>query len=502
MVAPSPCEPIRARTQDSMDRGGTAHAQGLPRASAENSYETIVAIATAVGIGAIGIVRASGPRAVALARELFRRPNGAAVDVEQSHRMWYGRVVDPRSGRELDEALMVIMRAPGTYTREDVVEIQCHGGPAAQREVLRAFVRSGARLAEPGEFTRRAFLNGRIDLIQAESVAAVVQARSASALRAAVHQLGGGLSDRLSELRRGLLGVLAALEVAVDFTDEDAEETDRSTLGLALDEVAGGLVVLLRTAFLGRALDEGVRTAIVGKPNVGKSSLLNALLMRERAIVSEVPGTTRDTVEEFLEIGGVPLRLVDTAGIRESADAVERLGIDRSRQAMEGADLVLAVFDRSRPLDSHDRDLLLGLDPERTLVVANKSDLTGPNDMPVFMAELEQARTGVGGWTVCAVSALTGEGLDELRNLVEFRAVGEDGLRLDEPFLATERQQGLVLQASDATRRAAEAVRAGVAEELICEDVREAVGSLGRVTGEELVPDLLDEVFRRFCIGK
>ena len=502
MVAPSPCEPIGARAQDIMNRGGPAYARAWHGASAGSLPETIVAVSTAVGVGAIGIVRTSGPRAVEFGRALFRRPVGAPVDSAQSHRMWYGQVVDPRSGREIDEALMVIMRAPGTYTREDVVEIQCHGGPAAQREVLRAFVRLGARLAEPGEFTRRAFLNGRIDLTQAESVAAVVQARSASALRAAVHQLGGGLSHRLSDLRKGLLSVLASLEVAIDFTDEDVEETDRSVLVRALDEVAGGLGGLLRTAFLGRALDEGVRTAIVGKPNVGKSSLLNALLMRERAIVSEFPGTTRDTVEEFVEVGGVPLRLVDTAGIRDSTDAVERLGIDRSLQAMEEADLVLAVFDGSSPLDSHDRNLLLGLDAERTIVVANKSDLAGPAMMAVFMTELEQARTDVAGWTACAVSALSGEGLDELRNLVELRAVGEDGLRLDEPFLATERQQGLVEQASDATRRAMEALQAGASEELICEDVREAVGALGRVTGEELMPDLLDEVFRRFCIGK
>jgi tRNA modification GTPase len=466
------------------------------------SPETIVAVSTALGVGAIGIVRASGPRAVEFGRELFRRPNGTPVDEEQSHRMWYGRVLDPQNGRVLDEALMVIMRAPGTYTREDIVEIQCHGGPAAQREVLRAFVRLGARPAEPGEFTRRAFLNGRIDLTQAESVAAVVQARSSSALRAAVHQLGGGLSDRLRGLRKGLLAVLATLEVAIDFTDEDAEETDRGMLVSALDEVAVGLGTLLRTAFLGRILEQGVRTAIVGKPNVGKSSLLNALLMRERAIVSEIPGTTRDTVEEFVEIGGVPLRLVDTAGIRESADVVERLGIDRSRQALEEADLVLAVFDGSCSLDSHDRDLLLGLDPDRTLIVANKCDLAGPMIMVARMAEVEHARTDVAGWTACAVSALTGQGLDELRAMVELRAVGEHGLSLDEPFLATERQQGLVQQAGEATRRATEALRAGAAEELVCEDVREAVGALGRVTGEELVPDLLDEVFRRFCIGK
>jgi tRNA modification GTPase len=508
MTAPSPCEPIRARgirLVRPLDRA-RPQASGSTRAASEAASnlgaETIVAVSTAIGAGAIGIVRASGPRAVELAVALFHRPGGARLDAGASHRMWYGHVREPGSGRLLDEALLVIMRAPATYTREDVVEVHCHGGPAAQREVLRAFVRRGARLAEPGEFTRRAYLNGRIDLAQAESVAAIVRAQSAGALRAAVHQLSGGLSERLVEIRRKLVGILAVLEAGMDFSDEDVDETDPATLVEGLDECRQQMADLLKTAFLGRVLDEGVRTAIIGKPNVGKSSLLNALLMRERAIVSELPGTTRDTVEELIEIGGVPLRLVDTAGLRQGADPVERLGIERSKQAMEAADLVLAVFDGTRPLDEEDEVVLAGLGADHAILVANKCDLTDRPVVGPFMEAVHHARPDVAAWSVCSVSALTGTGIDVLRALVEARVVGEDGLQLDQPFLANERQRTLVQQAADAADRSRVALLAGLAEELVCEDVREAVEALGRVTGEELVPDLLDEVFSRFCIGK
>ena len=310
--------------------------------------DTIVAVSTATGRGAIGIVRLSGPQALAIVAEAFR-PAGLPRLPDDSHVIHYGRIVDPADGETIDEVLVGVMRAPRTYTREDVVEVNCHGGPVAQRAVLRLLVRLGARLAEPGEFTRRAFLNGRIDLAQAESVASIVAARSSGALRASLRQLEGGLSERLRVVRRELLGQLASIEATVDFSDEDVDELDWARVGEGLSAASADLVRLLDTAFLGRVLEQGVRTAIVGKPNVGKSSLLNALLMRERAIVSDVPGTTRDTVEELMEIGGIPIHLVDTAGMRSGGDHVEQLGVQRSLQAMELADLVLAVIDLTQP---------------------------------------------------------------------------------------------------------------------------------------------------------
>jgi len=466
--------------------------------------DTIVAVSTAAGPGAIGIVRMSGPTAVAICESAFRPARGTTLLPGETYRLLYGHVVDPSSGQSVDEALLAVMRAPRSYTREDVVELHCHGGPASQRAVLRLMVRMGARLAEPGEFTRRAFLNGRIDLAQAESVAAIVAARSSGALRASMRQLEGGLSGKLGLLRRELVGLLAQIEVTVDFSDEDVDPLDWGSLVERLTSVQDDLARLLRTAFLGRALEQGVSTAIVGKPNVGKSSLLNALLMRERAIVSDMPGTTRDTVEELMEIGGIPIHLVDTAGIRTGGDKVEQLGVERSVRAMEQADLVLAVFDLSAPWDDADDRLVGSLDPARSIIVGNKSDLSrraresqtiGPN-RAVLLA------THLGDRHECRVSAITGEGLDDLRARIQQIITGGEGLHLEEPVLASERQRDLVNEAMENAGSALAAATRHDDEELICEDIRGAVQALGRITGEELTADLLDEIFSRFCLGK
>jgi tRNA modification GTPase len=490
--------------------------EGLPaeRSIAGADSDTIVAVSTAVGAGAIGIVRLSGPEALPLGAAVFRPFRGGDLSRSAPGHLRYGHVVDPASTMIIDEVLVVATPGPATYTREDVVEIHCHGGPAAQRAVLQLLIRLGARPAEPGEFTRRAYLHGRIDLTQAESVAAIVQARTASALRASVHQLAGGLSERLAEIRRGLVGCLAQLEAGIDFTDEDLEDLDRTALSRELEEARADLVQLLGTAFLGRALEHGVQTAIVGRPNVGKSSLLNALLMRERAIVSDIPGTTRDTVEGLVEVAGIPLHLIDTAGLRSSDDAVELLGIERSRAAIREADLVLAVFDLSVPADEEDMAVFSDLDPKRTIVVANKRDkvsasVTGEDGWTAFIEEALNCRSGnehgvreADSWRLQAVSALSGEGMDRLRELIELVVVGDGGIDLDEPMLATERQRGLAEKATEAVARAVSGLAHGAPEELVAEDVREAVRSLGLMTGEELVPDLIDEIFRRFCIGK
>jgi tRNA modification GTPase len=467
--------------------------------------DTIVAVSTATGAGAIGIVRMSGPAAVSIAASVFRPGRAAAIGPSDTNRLVYGHVFDPRDGQDVDEVLLAIMRGPHSYTREDIVEVHCHGGVAAQRAVLRLLVHSGARPAEPGEFTRRAFLNGRIDLAQAESVAAIVAARSSGALRASLRQLEGGLSDRLRTVRRSLLGLLAQIEATVDFSDQDVDPLDWDLLGDGLLTVRADLDRLLRTAFVGRALEQGVRTAIVGKPNVGKSSLLNALLMRERAIVSDIPGTTRDTVEELMEIGGIPIHLVDTAGIRSGGDHIERLGVERSVRAMEQADLVLAVVDISRSWDNADRGLVHGLDQARSIVVCNKNDLVedGERRAEALGAYLVDGRQQEAvPWKVCSVSAVSGEGLDVLRGLIQRVISGGEGLHLEEPVLASERQRALVGDAFDRTQAAFDATSSGRDEELICEDIRGAVQALGRITGEDLTQDLLDEIFSRFCLGK
>jgi len=467
-----------------------------------------VAISTAVGPGAIGIVRLSGPEALTLAGTIFRPTRGHLPRPEETFCLLHGHVVDPDSGEAVDEVLLAVMRRPRSYTREDVVEVHCHGGVAAQRAVLRLIIRAGARPAEPGEFTRRAFLNGRIDLSQAESVASIVAARSSGALRASMRQLDGGLSKKVRTCRRRLVSSIAQIEATVDFSDEDIDEVDWSSVEHDVASVREELVGLLRTAFLGRALEQGLRTAIVGKPNVGKSSLLNALLERERAIVSDVPGTTRDTVEEMTEIGGIPIHLVDTAGLRSGGDHVERLGVARSIEAMQQADLVLAVVDLSAPWDEADGELVGQLDPLRSIVVGNKVDLI--EDRTASLGRLTQ-RVGGGRpavdmitrsrW-VCVVSALKGEGLDELRSLVQQVATGGEGFHLEEPILANERQRLLVSEAVDHIGSALEAISRRKGEELVCEDVRGAVRALDRITGDDLATDLLDEIFSRFCLGK
>lgn len=472
--------------------------------------DTIVAVSTAIGPGAIGIVRMSGPGSLEIAGRAFRPARGEALTAQENYCLLYGHVFDPWDGDDVDEVLFAVMRAPRSYTRENMVEFHCHGGLAAQRAVLRLLVRLGARLAEPGEFTRRAFLNGRIDLAQAESVAAIVAARSSGALRASLRQLEGGLSERLKAVRGGLVTVLAHVEATVDFSDEDVDPLDWEDLAGRVLQAEADLSALMRTAFVGRALEQGVRTAIVGKPNVGKSSLLNALLMRERAIVSDIPGTTRDTVEELMEIGGIPIHLVDTAGIRSGGDRIEQLGVERSVRAMEQADLVLAVVDLAQPWDEVDRLLVTGLDRARSIIVGNKADLVPDgadraHALRGFMAAGEAGSGGTGDgvdWRVCAVSALTGEGIDELRSTVQQTISGGEGLHLEEPILASERQRGLVAEAEDRVAAALDGLRRRHDEELICEDVRGAIQALGRITGEDLTPDLLDEIFSRFCLGK
>jgi tRNA modification GTPase len=465
--------------------------------------DTIVAVSTPVGRGAIGIVRLSGPAALSLASACVRTASGGLLPLD-SHRLTYAHVVDPQNEETLDEVLVAVMRAPRTYTREDIVEVHCHGGPVAQGAVLRLLVQLGARVAEPGEFTRRAFLNGRIDLAQAESVAAIVAARSSGALRASLRQLEGGLSQRLRAVRHDLVGLLALIEATVDFSDEDLDELDWDSLADGISGVQADLDRLLRTSFLGRALEQGVRTAIVGRPNVGKSSLLNALLMRERAIVSDIPGTTRDTIEELMEIGGIPIHLVDTAGVRTGGDHIEQLGVQRSLRAMEQADLVLAVFDLSIPWAEADSRLVKQLDPGRTVIVGSKKDLVSAGEeavLPPLLDRITRA-THTGGWWRCAVSALSGEGLDELRETITRLVTGDEGVHLEEPVLATERQRSLVEDALKSTQAAQRGVADHRDEELVCEDLRAAAQALGRITGEDLTSDLLDEIFSRFCIGK
>ena len=466
--------------------------------------DTIAAIATAVGEGGIGIVRVSGPDAGVVAGRVFRRARGSAKPLP-SHRLIYGLIIDPESGATIDEALAVRMAPPHSYTREEVVELQCHGGPIATREALRVCLRAGARAAEPGEFTLRAFVNGRLDLAQAEAVLGIIGARTPEALQVAVAGLRGRLGGELRPTRDRLIDALAYLDASADFPEDEIPPAD---VGPALAEAAERLDRLARRAAVGTLFREGVRVAIVGRPNVGKSSLLNALLREDRAIVTPVAGTTRDVITESITLRGIPVVLLDTAGIAATTDQIEQLGIARSHAALSAAALVLFVLDASAPPDADDLAVAtalrerLGADDEGrgVLLVLNKTDLPTAAEGAAYApirAILPAARA-------VSLSARTGAGIIELEEALYALATGaaSDLTAETDPALATTRQRETIARARDAAQHAVEAFESGVPLDLVAVDARAALVAIGEITGETASEAILDAIFSRFCIGK
>ncbi|MCP9827952.1 tRNA uridine-5-carboxymethylaminomethyl(34) synthesis GTPase MnmE [Synechococcus sp. L2F] len=454
--------------------------------------DTIAAIATAVapGLGSVAIVRMSGPAAESIGRTLFRAPGQQVWD---SHRVLYGHVVDPASGERVDEALLLLMKAPRSFTREDVVELHCHGGLIAVQRVLALVLAHGCRRAAAGEFSQRAFLNGRLDLTRAEAIGDLIAARSQRAAQLAMAGLDGGLQRRITVLREQLLDQLAELEARVDF-EENLPPLDAAAVVAALTAVRQALEALVAEARQGELLRDGLRVAIVGRPNVGKSSLLNRLSRRERAIVTDTPGTTRDLLESELVLEGVPLTLLDTAGIRPTSDAVERLGIARSRAALAAADAVLLLFDLTTGWSDDDQELRdLVPDGAVLLLVGNKADAAG-------LATGAVAPTGPGFPLEVAISARTGEGCDVLVETLLQRcgATELQGLQV----ALNGRQRELAAAAAAALGRSLEAAAAQLPWDFWTIDLRAAVRSLGEITGEEVSEAVLDRVFARFCIGK
>ncbi len=450
--------------------------------------DTIAAIATAPGEAGVGIVRVSGGAARALLGRVFR-PAGGAQRLE-THRMLYGWLID-EAGEPLDEVLAVWFQAPRSYTREDVVEVHAHGGSVAIRQALGRLLNEGARLAEPGEMTLRAFLNGRLDLAQAEAVLDVVRARTEAGMQAAMEQLSGTLSAAIREARQGLLAVLAHLTATIDFPEDDVPPQD---VAPELREVLATLDALLESADRGILLREGIRVTIVGRPNVGKSSLLNRLLRHERAIVTAIPGTTRDTLEESLSLRGVPIVLTDTAGIRETADVVEAMGVERSRAALEQAELILFVLDASEPLTAEDHALAEALAGHRLIVVENKQD--------ALPSQGAAAPTLLAGAPRVRLSARTGEGIEALEERMWAMVMGGE-VGMNEALLITNpRHKQAIQQARAAVQGAIQGAEAGLPADFLTIDLHGAVNALGEVTGETATEDLLDAIFSKFCIGK
>ncbi|KAA0889716.1 tRNA uridine-5-carboxymethylaminomethyl(34) synthesis GTPase MnmE [Oryzomonas rubra] len=452
--------------------------------------DTIAAIGTPQGEGGIGIVRVSGSLAEAIGLRLFRFCKGAAF---ASHFLHYGAVVAPDGDAVLDEAMAVLMRAPRSYTREDVLELHCHGGMLVVERTLAAVLACGARLAEPGEFSRRAFVNGRIDLVQAEAVMDVIAAKTEASLALAQRQRAGALSERIETIRRALTRSLAFVEASIDFPEDDIGETDTVALRSGVSEALDDIGSLLAGFDEGRILREGISVLIVGKPNAGKSSLLNRLLKENRAIVTHVPGTTRDIIEETVNLGGLAVRLLDTAGIRHTDDVVEREGINRALGKIPLADLVLFVLDSARPFSDEDRLILDAVKGKTTIVVLNKSDLPPIIDLPPTVGEMPRV----------ALSAGTGTGIDDLREVI--RTTFLHGSVLDSrEFVAISRvrHRDALVSARSALHRFLSGLDEGRELETLAIDLRDALYAVGQVTGETTTDDILDVVFSSFCIGK
>ncbi|WP_125702187.1 tRNA uridine-5-carboxymethylaminomethyl(34) synthesis GTPase MnmE [Lacticaseibacillus daqingensis] len=452
-------------------------------------YDTIAAISTPPGEGAISIVRLSGEGAVATAAAVFK---GRDLTRVASHTINYGHILDPQSGETVDEVMVSVMRAPKTYTREDLVEINCHGGIVSTNRVLQLLVGAGARLAEPGEFTKRAFLNGRIDLTQAESVMDLIRAKTDRAMQVAVDQLDGNLNHLITALRQEILEVLAQVEVNIDYPEYDTDEMTTQLLQEKAQTVLARVDTLLQTASQGKVLRNGLATAIVGRPNVGKSSLLNHMLHEDKAIVTDVAGTTRDVLEEYVNVRGVPLKLVDTAGIRDTEDKVEKIGVERSRQAITKADLVLLVLDASQPLTAEDSALIDATAAKRRIVVLNKQDL------PVQL----QLPTSVPSNTVVRTSITTGAGVEALDTKIA--DIFNAGIENSQSTLmvTNARQIGLLRQAKVSLQAVLTGIEAGMPIDLVQIDMTAAWDKLGEITGDAAPDELITQLFSQFCLGK
>ena len=456
--------------------------------------DTISAIATAVGSSGIGIIRMSGKDAIRIADEIFVPKNGSHVSAAESHRALYGSVMD-EGGRVIDEVLCLVMRTPHSYTKEDVVELQCHGGSLPLREILLRTWGCGARPAEPGEFTKRAFLNGRIDLTQAQAVMDVIGARTRDSLTMAAGHLTGHFSSQIHQARQLILEMIAHLEASIDFPEDDIDDIVIDEVRERISELHARLENMLQTAHAGRILREGLETAIIGKPNVGKSSLLNAILREQRAIVTDVPGTTRDSIEEYADLGGVPLRIIDTAGIRDTEDAVEKIGVEKARTYVEQAALILALFDSSRELTEEDDEILKLIEDKDALLLINKTDVAPVWDIAAF-------RQRCAGREVLEISTREAHGMDTLEEAIGRRVYAGGQREQEASFVSNARQAALLCQADAHLQAALRTVADGMSADFIVIDLRSAWEKLGEITGETVGEDIIDQIFSQFCIGK
>ena len=452
-------------------------------------FDTIAAISTPLGEGAIGIVRLSGTDSFKIAQKIFK---GKVLSSVASHTLNYGHIVDPDKDEILDEVMVGAMRSPKTFTREDIIEINTHGGIAVTNEILQLVIREGARLAEPGEFTKRAFLNGRVDLTQAEAVMDIIRAKTDKAMNIAVKQLDGSLSDLINNTRQEILNTLAQVEVNIDYPEyDDVEEATTEIIREKTTEFEALLTNLLKTARRGKILREGISTAIIGRPNVGKSSLLNNLLREEKAIVTDIEGTTRDVIEEYVNINGVPLKLVDTAGIRETEDIVERIGVERSRKALKEADLVLLVLNASEPLTDQDRQLLEISQDSNRIILLNKVDLPQQIELDEIPADHIK------------ISVLKNQNINQIEDRINALFFENAGLvEQDATYLSNARHISLIEKAVESLQAVNEGLAMGMPVDLLQVDLTRTWEILGEITGDAAPDELITQLFSQFCLGK
>ncbi len=459
--------------------------------------DTIAAIATPRGQGGIGIVRVSGVHAIHIASQLFRGPHGTSPPGElPTHTLTYGHVVDTTSGEHYDEVLLGVMRAPKTYTAEDIVEFNCHGGTAPLTAVLEAVVNAGARLAEPGEFTKRAFLNGRLDLAQAEAVAELIGAKTERSLKIALNTLTGNLSAAVNRLNDKTAALLAEIEASIDFPEEKLDFMKIETQLQTAQTIHAELTQLLETAAEGRLIKDGATVAILGKPNVGKSSLLNVLVETSRAIVTDTPGTTRDTIEETINLGGIPINLIDTAGIRKTEDIVEQQGVQRSKEVIKKAEFLLLMFDASKPLNEEDKELLQTANSHQALLILNKVDLPIVTAPEALQAHCQKRR-------IVQTAIPDGKGVETLKASLQTELLdGEIEVAGESPIVSNARHQEALRRANEALKHAIESLANAMPPELVAVDLHSSLDGFGDIVGKTTTEDILDRIFSQFCIGK
>lgn len=456
--------------------------------------DTIAAISTPQGTGGIGIIRISGENAFTIAAKIFKGKK--ALEDIKTHTINFGKIVDPKDNDIIDEVLLTKMKKPNTFTREDVVEINCHGGIVVVKKIFELLLKNGARIAEPGEFTKRAFLNGRIDLSQAEAVIDIINAKTEASSRAAVDQLEGRLSRKIREIREKLIELIAHIEVTVDYPEHDIEEITGEKVYQEITKIAQLLEAFIKGFETGRIIREGLNLVIIGRPNVGKSSLLNELSGKNKAIVTDIPGTTRDIIEEFVNIKGIPVRITDTAGIRDTKDVVEKMGVEKAKKAIENADLIVLMIDVSGEVGEEEFEIIKQVGSRKYIVLLNKVDLVKEEKIRRIASEFKEADK------IIRTSVKEGTGLNELEETIEEMFIKGDITSENDFILTNIRHKNLVEMALESISGAFEAFESGMPLDCITIDIKNAAEYLGQITGESVNDDVMHEIFSRFCIGK